>query len=310
MLHSKLGKKCVSFLIVSLLLSLLCLPVYAAEIPAHTSDFYVNDFAGILSEDTKAEIMKVGPALADATKTQLVVVTMDTLGGADLEQFATDMYRAYGIGEADTDRGVLMLIVKEDRDFKVETGYGVEGFLNDGKVGRMMDTYFIPYLKNDLWNEGILNGYNAFVQEVKTEYGAQIDSTEPFEYVDKSSEAITKSGVLMFVAFLIMMIWTKMYYSKTVGGKIFGWGTFLGFIALVYYCYKVTSLGWAITTGFGSLIFGFIGFAIASPDPKGGYSSSSSRTRDSSRSSSSSSGGRSYSGGGGSSGGGGASRKF
>ena len=56
----------------------------------------------------------------------------------------------------------------EERQFRVEVGYGLEGILPDGKTGRFQDEYIIPYLKNNNWDEGIKNGYDAFYKEIVT----------------------------------------------------------------------------------------------------------------------------------------------
>ncbi len=143
-----------------------------------TKEFYVNDYAGLLNFNTKNYIVDINQKLYAKTGAQIVVVTVPNLEGDSLEEYATALFRKFGIGDKTKNNGVLLLLALEERQFRVEVGYGLEGRLNDAKTGRIQDQYIIPYLKNDNWNEGIRNGFNAILQEVSEEYGVHIESAE------------------------------------------------------------------------------------------------------------------------------------
>lgn len=131
-----------------------------------TPEFYINDYANILSEETENYILNKSVALEKATSAQVVVVTVPNLEGQTIEEYATDLFRSYGIGNAEENNGLLLLLALEEREFRVEVGYGLEGVLPDGLTGRYQDQYIIPYLSENRWDEGIKNGYNAFVQKI------------------------------------------------------------------------------------------------------------------------------------------------
>lgn len=135
-----------------------------------TPEFYINDYANILSEETEAYILNTSVALEKATSAQVVVVTVPNLEGRTIEGYATDLFRSYGIGDAEKDNGLLLLLALEERQFRVEVGYGLEEILPDGLTGRYQDQYIIPYLSEDRWDKGIKNGYNAFVQKICEDY--------------------------------------------------------------------------------------------------------------------------------------------
>ena len=308
------SKKILTLICIVFLCIALSVPAFAAtEIPAPTPDFYVNDFAGILSQETHDTIMSLGPALADQTGAQVVVVTMNTLNGDDLLKFATDMYRSYGIGDKEHNRGLLMLIVKEDRDFKIEVGYGLEGVLNDAKLGRLTDSYIIPYLKNDQWDEGVINGYNAILEELKVEFSAELDNAKPFEYEepsfiesffsDWSGYALSAAPISLIIALILTKRREKGKMSKKAANRcIGGWLLALTIGFLIAFGFWVT-LFMLFCSGIAALL------GAAAAQPGGSYGTSSSYGSNTHRSSSSS-GSSGYSGGGGSSGGGGISRKF
>ena len=147
--------------------------VYA--LPNPTSEFYVNDYADILSDETEEYIVNHSNALNEKTKAQIVVVTVDNLGGRDIESYATELFRKFGIGDKNENNGLLLLLAKDERKFRVEVGYGLENVLTDGLTGRYQDEYIIPYLKNNEWDNGIKNGYNAFYKKICGYYGIDAD---------------------------------------------------------------------------------------------------------------------------------------
>ena len=146
-----------------------------------TSEFYVNDYADILSDDTEKYIVDCNVKLYEKTGAQIVVVTIPSLGGAVLEEYANELFNNFGIGSREKNNGVLLLLALEERLFRVEVGYGLEGALPDGKTGRIQDEYIIPYLKNDEWDKGIRNGFNAILEVVEKEYNVEISEEEAIE---------------------------------------------------------------------------------------------------------------------------------
>ena len=146
-----------------------------------TERFYINDYAGILSEETENYIFQKSVALNNADGTQIVVVTVPNLGKDSLEEYANELFRSFGIGDSKKNNGLLLLLALEEREFRVEVGDGLGGILPDGKTGRFQDQYIIPYLRDNLWDEGIKNGYDAFYSEIVTNNNLDIGYNEPVE---------------------------------------------------------------------------------------------------------------------------------
>lgn len=180
-------KICLTSLLLLFCVSLLCYPVSAAVV-APTDAFYVYDGAQVLSEETEQYILKYSRELDVKTGAQIVVVTIPSLEGASLEEYATDLFRQWGIGAAEKNNGLLLLCAVEDRQFRVEVGYGLEGDLPDGKTGRMQDAYIIPLLSEDKFDEGIKNGYTAFLQEVSAVYDVTITGDVAISYEDEAAD--------------------------------------------------------------------------------------------------------------------------
>lgn len=159
-------------LVLLALVTLMCVSSVIAvsaepNIPSATSDFYVNDFAGVFTEDEKAALITNAVSLANEHNgIQVVVTTVKSLEGDTVENYAYRMYNQYGIGK--DDMGLLILLATEDRQIRVEVGRAMESYVNDAKAGRFMDKYAIPYLKENKFNEGLISLQQAFITEIKS----------------------------------------------------------------------------------------------------------------------------------------------
>lgn len=232
---------------------------------------------------------------------------MDSLEEESIEDFSTKLFRSYGIGSEEEDNGVLLLLAKEDREVRIEVGYGLEGAINDAKAGRILDLFSLPYFEHDKWDEGILNGFKEIVKEVKWEYSAafseeeiDIAENEPQEYEAPGFfETWTGWFVISIPISLVMGIILYKMLEKHAKYAIWVWLVIVALFFIIRF-----SVWSAILSLFVSSVAALFGYCAVSPDSDsessyyyGSSSSSSSR--------SSSSGSRSSH-----SGGGGASRKF
>lgn len=146
--------------------------------PAPTSSIYVQDYAGVLNGETKASINSLGAKLAGATKAQVVVVTVKSIEGANIDEYGLAVLRGWGIGDKTLNNGVLLLVAVNDRQSRIEVGYGLEGRLPDAKTGRIQDEYMLPYFQRGDYNSGVLQGYKVLVTEVAAEYKVSINAGE------------------------------------------------------------------------------------------------------------------------------------
>lgn len=201
--------------------------VTLAAVISPTSDFYVNDNAGILTTTTKQYIMNTNVELERKTGAQIVVVTVKSLDGMSMEDYANQLFNSWGIGDKNKDNGLLLLCSYGDRKFRVEVGYGLEGKLPDGKTGRMQDEYIIPYLREDKFDEGIKNGYSAFLQEVADEYGVTITGSEQAVQKDVSFQL---TETILYIGMMLLFIFISIYFRGRGGPFIFfgGGGGFHG----------------------------------------------------------------------------------
>lgn len=203
-----MNKKIIGVTLLSIIL--LLFPITSLAMVEPTSEFYINDYANILSEEVKQDILNKSVALEKETGAQIVVVTVLNLEGQSLEEYATELFRKFGIGDKKENNGLLLLLALEERQFRVEVGYGLEGVLPDGLTGRYQDEYIIPYLKEDKWDEGIQNGYNAFYKKVAESYNLDVSDIK-VEQVNNTNKSISLENLIWY--FFLGIGWKSALFS-------------------------------------------------------------------------------------------------
>lgn len=141
--------------------------------PSNPRESMVVDQANLLHSDTEQTILDVNKALEE-TGAQIVVVTISSLEGADLESYSNELFRTWEIGDAKKNNGILLLIAKEEKKIRIEVGYGLEGAIPDGLAGRIIREEISPLFKEGDYDLGVLNGFNALATKVAEEYGVTI----------------------------------------------------------------------------------------------------------------------------------------
>lgn len=155
----------------SWMLTLLAFVSFAQNIPAKPNPpKLVNDYTSTLTVDQQQALEKKLVTFDDSTSTQIAVVIVETLDGADISDYALQVGRTWGIGGAQYNNGVVLLIAKSDRKINISTGYGVEGALPDITCKHIIDEIIKPNFRGNDFYRGIDEGTNAIIKAVKGEY--------------------------------------------------------------------------------------------------------------------------------------------
>jgi len=196
-----------------LLLFLVSIFSARAERPFPKPKGLVNDFANVIPPAYKQKIAAVTGALLQKTGIPVVVVTMPDIGGAEYNDYANRLYRAWGIGKKGEDKGVLIFVTVKERKMRIEIGYGVEGILPDGLVGEIRDRDMTPYLKQDKFGQGLLAGTTAVAQVIAKASGIELTGQMPKKTVEK------RAGFSFFPILILLII--IILISKRRGGSWF-----------------------------------------------------------------------------------------
>jgi uncharacterized protein len=142
-----------------------------SQLPMPTS--YVQDFAGVIDAGSKQQMEQLGSEVWQQARAKIIVVTVHSLDGVSIEEFATDLEDKWKVGAKDMDRGVLVILAINDRKRRVEVGYGLEGVLNDAKVGDIGRT-MVPWLQRGEYGQGLLEGQQQIASVIAADAGVTL----------------------------------------------------------------------------------------------------------------------------------------
>ena len=256
-----------------------------ASIPSPTDNYYLDEL-NLLDESTKENINKTNRQLEDKTGSQVIVMTLDNPDMLEGNYYGTEIFNSWKIGDDKKDNGVLILLLMSDQEgqnqINIVTGYGIEGRLNDGKIGRIIDSFMLDNLQAGNYSLALNEGFNAVVGEIAAEYDIELEK-DYTSYQNELEDSYYEDGLsikTIFIMLIIFIIISSMFNRNNYGGG--GGG---GFRRRRRYTYPRFGPGWSSWGGSSGSWGGFGGGS------GGGF-------------------GGGFSGGGGSSGGAGAGRKF
>ncbi len=196
------------------LVLLVGLPVatVVAAVPSPTSRFFVNDFAGVLDAAAEDKVYAAGVKLFEATKAQAVLVTVESLDGEAVEDYARTLARNWGIGDAEENSGVLLLLSVGDRAVRIEVGYGLEGRLTDANTGLLLDTYAMEAFTAGDYSTGLLQTYDALVNEIYLEHG--LEPTSPYTPVEDVATRQTRGSLFGGIAMLAILLLLPIFSAR------------------------------------------------------------------------------------------------
>lgn len=192
------------------------LSVKAEKLPSPTSEFFVNDFEDIISSEKELAMQRTGEKLFADTTAQAVVVAVNNMGGEDINSYALKLARQWGIGSADKNNGVLILLSVSERKVRIEVGSGLEGALTDAKTGRILDEYGMEYFTQNNFGEGLYQVYNSVVNEIYIEYG--MEPSEGYVPVEQTNKTEAVSSIARLVIILIIVFLTIKFGGRRGGG--------------------------------------------------------------------------------------------
>ncbi|KGP75106.1 methanol dehydrogenase, partial [Desulfosporosinus sp. Tol-M] len=204
-------------------------PLRAAgpDIPQPSREFYVLDQANVLEPAAEQLIIQTSASLAQKTKAQIVVVTVNSLNETAPEEYALSILRGWGIGDKNLNNGLLILVSPTDRVSRIEVGYGLEGTLPDAKTGQIQDEYMLPYFQKNDYNQGILNGYSALAQVVAKEYQVTLEINPPQALPDSSSSSSNNplplwAKVIIGILLILLIYFDHRFFNSFFFGFILG----------------------------------------------------------------------------------------
>ncbi len=217
---------------------------------------FVSDFANIIDSSTKASLQNRLQALQDANTVEIAVVTIPTLGDESIETFAVKLFEEWGIGKKGSDNGVLLLVAPNEKEVRIEVGYGMEPVITDLLANNIVQKTIIPEFKKGDFSAGIAQGVDALVGIInKTVDPSEFAGTNQskFGFLDNVNPEF-----IFFLVFIFISIFSRILSkSKSwwAGGLI---GAGIGVVASLFIGFIYSGLIVIIILAVLGLFFDFI----------------------------------------------------
>jgi uncharacterized protein len=180
-------------------------PAFAINFPALTGR--VVDQADIIQPDTRVAIEQKSADLEEKSGIQLVVATVSSLEGQEIEPYANELFRKWALGEKKKNNGVLLLVAPNERRVRIEVGYGLEGTLTDALSKVIISNAMTPRFKAGDFSEGISRGVDDIITVLTTD--ASEWQKRPSLRLDYQQPVDSASWILLaalFVFFILLIV--------------------------------------------------------------------------------------------------------
>lgn len=157
----------------------------------------INDYAGILNEQTKSTLETKLAQLEKEDSTQVVVATVSSIGDEDIESYSIRLAETWKIGQKGLDNGVIILVAHDNRQVRIEVGKGLEGTFTDLLAGRIIDYIMIPHFKNGDYDTGISQAVDAIIDIVKGTFDAS---------TLEKKKSVSDYATFFWIAFIFMIM--------------------------------------------------------------------------------------------------------
>lgn len=168
----------------------------------------VYDGADIISPATEAALDQRLKAYNRETGRALIVATIPSLEGAPLESYATGLFANWGIGGAERDQGLLLLVARDDRKMRIEVGYGLHPYFGGIMAGRVIRDAITPRFKEGDFDGGIVAGVDAITAHLakSPEEAAAIEEAARAAEAQRNDSEGFPFGVLIWLGFLLIFV--------------------------------------------------------------------------------------------------------
>jgi uncharacterized protein len=195
------------------------------DLPQPTN--YVSDFAGVLSPATLVDLNRLCRQVDLQAHAQIAVVTVKSLDGEPIENFATALEDKWKVGKKGTDRGLLLIFATDDRNYRVEVGYGLEGILPDGRVGDI-GRQFVPYLQRNDYDGAVTLAVQQIAGIIAADAGVTLNTSPRPGYAPRPQPQQLSLGQLLVLGVVLLLV--IFVLARFGGSGLLGFliGMFLG----------------------------------------------------------------------------------
>jgi len=195
---------------------------------------HVVDLAEIINNDVEINLNKYLLELQQKTTVQMVILTISSLEGEAIENFSIRIaHEKWRLGQKGKDNGVLLLVAVQDREYRIEVGYGLEGVIPDSLAGSIGRSYLTPYFKKGDYSTGIFMAALAIINEIASQEGVEITGMPDAVIKGRGQKAEGITHILFPILFFIAIAYLFIRHPRlllffllasSIGGRRGSWG--------------------------------------------------------------------------------------
>lgn len=144
---------------------------------------YVEDYANVINPSDEHSLNGILQELEQKTGAQYIILTVPSTGGLPIEQFSIELAEKWKLGRKGKDNGLLFVLAKNDRRWRFEVGYGLEGSITDQYCGRVGRDVLVPYLKRGNYSQGIYQANLQIVQKIASQSDVTLSGMPKMERI-------------------------------------------------------------------------------------------------------------------------------
>lgn len=177
----------------------------------------MNDYARLLSPETAQQLEQKLATFERDSSTQIAVLTVPSLQGDDIDQFAIHVAEQWKLGQKGKDNGVLLVLAQTERKVRIEVGMGLQGVLPDITASHIIRDVMRPYLKSNNFDQGITAGIDAIISATRGEFKASPQDTGKRMHQKPSSSLPV---LLLLIAVVVVLLGAISRYLSGLAGAI------------------------------------------------------------------------------------------
>lgn len=163
-----------SLILIALLCFLASICSAATPQPPDQPGKRVVDLAGIMDQNSRLSLESYLAQIEKATTAQIVVLTLNSLDGEDIEGVSIRTAERWKLGVKGKDNGILITVAVKDRKYRIEVGYGLEQIIPDSLAGTIGRTYFVPEFRQGRYSAGIIKAVHEIGSRIAQSHGVEL----------------------------------------------------------------------------------------------------------------------------------------
>src|SRR6266513_568307 len=175
---------------------------------------YVSDLAGVIAPEARTRLEALCAEVEQKTGAQMAIVTVQSLDGEGVENYAVDLFKQLGVGSKKDNRGVLLLVAPHEHKYRIEVGYGLEPVINDartGDAGRAM----VPFLRQGDYGDAVETAAWQLAKYIADDSGVTLSGEPPVRRIRHRNNGGGSGIFWLFVGLIILFS----FLGRASGGR-------------------------------------------------------------------------------------------